>query len=79
MCKDVRRFPATNMDSLADEVKDRADHKNLEHFHEFLRDYIDISINNIYPANDFTYCKLRSVIQNKDIASVQGDKDFSLV
>ena len=40
--KDVGRFLAANMESLADSVKDNIDHKNLEHFHELLRGYADI-------------------------------------
>ena len=43
--KDVRRFPAANMGSLADSVKGNIDHKNLEDFHELLRVYTDIFTN----------------------------------
>ena len=46
--KDVGRFLAANMESLADTVKDNIDHKNLEHFNELLRGYADIFTNNIY-------------------------------
>ena len=46
--KDVGRFLAANMESLADTVKDNIDHKNLGHFHELLRGYADIFTNNIY-------------------------------
>ena len=34
--KDVRRFLAANMESLADSVKGNIDHQNLEHFHILL-------------------------------------------
>ena len=51
--KDVRRFLAANMESLADSVKDNIDHKNLEHFHEFLRGYTNIFTNNIYATKDY--------------------------
>ena len=52
--KDSQKFLAANVESLADSVKDNIDNKNLEHFHEFLRDYTDIFTNNIYVAKDYT-------------------------
>ena len=33
---DVKRFLATNMESLANSIKNNIDNKNLGHFHEFL-------------------------------------------
>ena len=65
--KDVQRFLAANMESLADSVKGNIDHKNLEHFHQFLCDYPDIFTNNIYATKDYTYHNLCGMIQNKDI------------
>ena len=62
------------MKSLADNFKDRVDHRNLEHFHEFLPDYIDISTNNIYALKDYTYHNLRALIQNKDNVLVKNEK-----
>ena len=53
------------MESLAESVKGSIDHKNLEHFHEFLRGYTDIFTNNIYATKDYTYHNLRGMIQNK--------------
>ena len=58
------------MESLTDSLKGNIDHKNLEHFHEFLRGYTD---------KDFNYHNLRSMILNKGIAVVKGDKDSSVV
>ena len=77
--KDVRRFLAANMESLADSVKGIIDHKNLEHFHEFLHGYTDTFTNNIYATKDYAYHNLRGMIQNKDIVVVKGDKDSSVV
>ena len=65
--ENIQRFQATNMESLADNVKGRVDHRNLEHFQEFLRGHTDIFINNIYVTKDYTYQSLRGLIQNKDI------------
>ena len=76
--KDVRRFLATNMESLGNSIKGNIDHKNLEHFHEFLRGYTDILTNNIYATKDYTDHNPRGMIQNKDIVVVKGDKDFSV-
>ena len=47
------------MESLADSIKGNIDHKNLEHFHDFLHLYTDIFTNNIYAKKDCTYHKLR--------------------
>ena len=77
--KDVSRFLAANMESLADNVKGNINYKNLEHSHEFLRSYTDIFTNNIYATKDYTYHNLRGMIQNKDIVVVKGDKDSSVV
>ena len=77
--KDVQRFLAANMESLADSIKGNTDHKNLEHFHEFLCGYTYIFNNNIYATKDYTYHNLRGMIQNKDIVVVKGDKDSSVV
>ena len=75
--KDLRRFLAANMESLADSIKSNIHHKNLEHFHEFLHGYTVIFTNNIYATKDYTY--LSGMIQNKDIAVVKGDKDSSVL
>ena len=47
--RDIWRFLAANMESLADSVKGNINHKNLEHFHEFLHGYTD---SNIYATKD---------------------------
>ena len=70
--KDVQRFLAANMESLADSVKGNIDHEDLEHFHEFLRGYTNIFTNNIYAAKDHIYHNHRGMIQNKDIVVVKS-------
>ena len=77
--KGVWRFLAATMELLADSVKGNFDHKNLEHFHEFLRDLTGIFTNNIYTTKDYTYHNLRNMIQNKDTVVVKGDKISSIV
>ena len=67
------------MESLGDSIKGNIDHKDLDHFHEFLRGYTDVFINNIYATKDYTYHNVRGMIQNKDSVVVKGDKDSSVV
>ena len=45
--KDVQKCLTANMDSIAESIKGHIDHKNLEHFHEFLRDNTDIFTNDM--------------------------------
>ena len=77
--KHVWRFLAAYIESLADRVKGNIDHKNSEHFYEFLCGYADIFTNNIYATKDYAYHNPCGMIQNKDIAVVKGDKDSSVV
>ena len=60
--KDFQRFLGANMESVADSIKRNINHKNLEHFHEFLHGYTDIFSNNIYATKDYTYHYLRGMI-----------------
>ena len=77
--KDVWRFLAANMESLAQNIKSNIYHKNLEHIHEFLHGYTNIFTNKIYATKDYTYHNLSGMIQNKDIVVVKGDKDCSVI
>ena len=62
------------MASVAVNVRDRIDHRNLEHFHEFLRGYTYILINNILATKGYTYHNLSGLIQSKDIVVFEGGK-----
>ena len=77
--KDVRRFLAANIESLADGIKHNIDNKDLEHFHEILRCYTDIFTNSIYATKDYTYHNLRGMIENKDTVVAKCDKDSGVV
>ena len=47
--KDVQKFLAANMESLADSIiKGSINYKNLENFPEFQRGYTDVSTNNTF-------------------------------
>ena len=73
------QISTANMESLADIIKDNNNHKNLEHFREFLRSYTDIFTNNIYAKKDYPYYNLRGMIHNKGVIVFKGDKDSSVV
>ena len=47
------------MESLADSVKGNIDHKDSEHFQEFLRTNTDIPTKRIYATKDYTYHNFR--------------------
>ena len=51
------------MKSLANSVKGNINHKNLEHYHEFIPDYANIFTNNIYARKHYTYHNLLGMIQ----------------
>ena len=53
--KEVWRFLAANMESLANSLKGNIDHKNSQHVHEFLFGYAYIFNNYIYAAKDYLY------------------------
>ena len=67
------------MESLADNVKDKTDHRNIEYFNEFLCGYTDIFTNNIYARKDYTCHNIRGLVQNKDIVVAEGDKNSSII
>ena len=79
--KDVQRFLAANIGSLAYNIKGNNDDKNLEHFHEFLCVYTDIFSNNIFATKDkdYTYHNLSDMIQTKNIVVTKGEKDSNIV
>ena len=47
------------MESLADSVKGNIDHKDSEHFQEFLRTNTDIPTKRIYATKDYAYHNFR--------------------
>ena len=59
--KEILTFIAANLKSLADNIKQNVDHKNLEHVHKFLRGYTVIITNNIYSTKDYTYYSFQAL------------------
>ena len=66
------------MESLANTASKKVVNIQSENFHEFLRGYTDIFSKNILNSKDFTYKNL-SVMQDKNIVILQGDKDSSVI
>ena len=77
--KHIRKNLAANFETIADRVTHTLKYENREEFHEFLRAYTDIFTNNVYKTKDFTYYKLKNLINNKEVAIVPGDKDSTVV
>lgn len=77
--KHIKKVLAANLETVADRVTQSIDNDKREDFHEFLRGYTDIFTKNIYATKDFTYHKLKNLVNNKNIAVVSGDKDSSIV
>ena len=46
----------------------------MENSHEFLRGYADIFAKNLIVTEDHTYKELKTLIHNKDVVILEGDK-----
>ena len=64
---------------MAKQTSDCVKAHKLEEYHKFLREYADIFSSNIYNSKDYTYYDLKSLIKNKDIKVLQGNKDSSII
>ena len=64
---------------MAQQTSDCVEAGKLEEYHEFLRAYADIFSRNIYNSKVYTYHDLKSLLKNKDIKVLQGDKDSSII
>ena len=51
----------------------------MENSHEFLRGYADIFAKNLIVTEDHTYKELKTLIHNKDVVILEGDKDLNIV
>ena len=67
------------MESVSDRVTPLLESCKKEHFHEFLRANTDIFTKNVYSSKDKTYSKLRTLMRDKNVAVIPGDKDSSVV
>ena len=77
--KNVKKYLSAELETLAQETSDFVEPEKLEEYHEILRAYADIFSSNIYTSKDYTYHNLKSLIKNKEIKLLQGDKDSSVI
>ena len=77
--KNVKKYLSAELETLAQQTSDCVEPEKLEECHEFLRAHADIFSSNIYNSKDYTYHDLKSLIKNKDIKVLQGDKDSSVI
>ena len=67
------------MESIAYIASDKVDQTDLENFHEFLRGYTNIFAKNMISTEDHTDKELKTLIHNKEVVILKGDKDSSIV
>ena len=77
--KNTRKFLAANFETLAQRTRHYVEVHRLEEYHECLRGYTDIFTKNVFQTKDYTYHNLKSLIREKDVVVMKGDKDSSLV
>ena len=77
--KNIKKHIAANMESIAYIASEKVDQNDLENFHDFLRGYFDIFGKNMISTEDHTYKELKTLIHNKDVVILKGDKDSSIV
>ena len=75
----MKKHIAANMESITYITSEKVDQKDLENFHEFLRGYTNIFAKNVISTEDHTYIELKTLIHNKDVVILKGDKDSSIV
>ena len=63
------------MRSIAYIASEKVDRTDWENFHEFLRGYTDIFAENVIQ----TYKEVKTLIHNKDVVILKGDKDSSIL
>ena len=77
--KNVKKHLSAELETLAQQTSDCLEPEKLEEYHEFLRAYADIFSSSTYNSKDYIYHDLKSLIKNKDIKVLQGDKDSSVI
>ena len=77
--KNIKKHVTANMESIAYIASDKVGQTDLEKFHEFLRGHTDIFAKNMISTEDHTYKELKTLICNKDVVILKGDKDSSIV
>ena len=73
--KNIKKHVTANMESIAYIASDKVGQTDSEKFHEFLRGHTDIFAKNMISTEDHTYKELKTLICNKDVVILKGDKD----
>ena len=73
--KNQRKYLAANLESINQKVSNEVNNDQKEIFHEFLRAYIDIFIENVNRAKDSTYKNLGHLINDQYIRIISANKD----
>ena len=64
---------------LADITNPSVKQEDRELYHEFLLKYTNIFTKNVYATKDYTYKKLRDLINNPEVVILEGDKETAIV
>ena len=77
--QDLKKNLAANLETIASQTSPFVDQPILEDSHELLRAYTDIFTKNVHATKDCTYKNLKTLIENKDLVVISGDKDSCAV
>ena len=77
--RDLKKNLAENLEIIASQASPFVDQTKLENFHEILRAYTDIFTKNVQATKDYKYKNLKTLIENKDLVVISGDKDSCVV
>ena len=67
------------MELLADITDSKVTQEDKELYHEFLVKYTNIFTKNVYSMKDYTYAKLKELINNPEVVILEGDKETAIV
>ena len=72
----LKKKLAANLETIASQASPFVDQTKLENFHEFLRAYTGIFTKNVHATKDYIYKSLKTLIKNKYLVVISGDKDL---
>ena len=70
---------AVEMEALVETTKEKVKQEDKELYHEFLVNYTNIFTANVYATKDYTFKKLRRLVDNPNIVILEGDKETAIV
>ena len=72
----LKKKLAANLETIASQASPFVDQTKLEDFHEFLRAYTGIFTKNVHATKEYIYKNLKTLIKNKYLVVISGDKDL---